>query len=187
MTLDRETSNRSRGSTPWGAAVDNMEALVTSFDKRKRDLIMTSSPSLANKIVGEGRPTMGLRLEIQQELDYTFRLLTRFGARLRARHGPGTKRHIKFDDFTRSLFANVKLPGDPSWTRVTAAMAREDMDASIKEEGIAKLVPVPRERLGRPMITRVPVSSGRGDAACPVARPSGKRPHWLVPDRGPHT
>ena len=68
------------------------------------------------------------------------------------------KRHIKFDDFRGTLFTNVKLPGDTKWTRVTAAMAREDLEASIKEESVStqrrlvtKLLPGPRERLSKPM------------------------------------
>lgn len=106
----------------------------------------------------EGRPTAGIQMEVPSELDETFRLLHRFGTRLRARHGAGTKRHIKFDDFGRSLYANIKLPGDSTWTRVTPTMAREDLGASLREENACtqkrlatKLIPGPRERLNRPM------------------------------------
>ena len=166
------------------------EALVTFFDKKKRDLVLTHSPSLATKIDGDNRPTAGVRLEIPPELDDTFRLLNRFGARLRARHGPGTRRHIKFDDFNASLFTNVKLPGDANWTRVTADMARSDLEASIREEGLAtqkrlasKLVPGPRERLNRPMTTRTEALLGPPPSEAPVAGPSGKRPRWSVPER----
>ena len=168
------------------------EALVTFYDKKKRDLVLTHSPSLACKIDGENKPTAGIRLEIPPELDDTFRLLTRFGARLRARHGAGTRRHIKFDDFNASLFTNVKLPGDVNWTRVTADMARNDLEASMREEGIAtqkrlasKLMPGPRERLNRPMTTRTEALLGPPPSEAPVAGPSGKRPRWLVPERIP--
>ena len=82
----------------------------------------------------EGKPTAGIRLKVPLELDNLFRLLHRFGTRLRARHGVGTKRHIKFDDFNGSLFTNIKLPGYSSWTRVTPAMAREDLGASLHKE-----------------------------------------------------
>lgn len=89
-----------------------IKVLVEFYDKKKRDLVMTSSPNLAGKVDQEGKPTAGIRLEIPTELNDTFRLLTSFGARLRARHGPGTKRHIKFDDYSASLFPNIKLPRD---------------------------------------------------------------------------
>ena len=175
-----------------GVGADNFEALVTFFDKAKRDLVVTHSPSLAGKFDGNGLPTAGIRLEIPPELNDTFRLLSRFGARLRARHGAGTKRHIKFDDFSATLYVNVKLPGDSSWTKVTPAMARADLDASMKEEGLAiqkrlatKLMPGPRERLSRPMpagtLARLPPAPAA--ASDPVAGPSGKRPRWSVPDR----
>ena len=86
------------------------EVLVTFFDSKKRDLVMSHSVNLAPMVDQEGKPTAGVRLEIPVELTDTFTLLSRFGTRLRARHGKGTKRHIKFDDFSASLFANIKLP-----------------------------------------------------------------------------
>ena len=94
---------------------------------------MLSSTNLATCTDHEGKPTAGIRLEIPDELADSFCLLSRFGTRLRARHGPGTKRHIKFDDYSGSLYSNVKLPGDESWTRVTVPMASDDLQASISE------------------------------------------------------
>ena len=83
-----------------------------------------SSPALSCKVDREGRPTAGIRLEVPPELGDTFWLLSCFGTRLRARHGTGTKRHIKFDDYNGSMFTNVKLPGDKSWTKITPEMAK---------------------------------------------------------------
>ena len=171
-----------------GATGVKEEVIVTFFDKKKRDIIPGSAQSLSRHIDREGRPTAGIRLEIPPELQDSFRLLTRFGTRLRARHGAGTRRHIKFDDFTGTLFSNVKLPGDESWNRVTPEMARDDLDASQKEENAAtrkrlaaKLVPGPRERLSRPVPpARQPPRPALTAAA---SEPSGKRPRWSVPDR----
>ena len=173
------------------------EVLVKFFDKQKRDLVVSSSPSLAKEVDREGKPTAGIRLEIPPELSDTFRLLHRFGTRLRARHGVGTKRHIKFDDYCGSLYANIKLPGDASWTKITPAMARADLSASMREENehtqkrlAAKLVPGPRVRLSRPvgelralqtLRTERPAPQAGGGAPAPC--PSGKRPRWSVPDR----
>ena len=180
--------------------VDRREVIVKFYDKQKRDKVVLSSPSLANKIDKEGRPTAGIRLEVPQELDDTFRLLHRFGTRLRARHGVGTKRHIKFDDFCGSLFANIKLPGDTAWTKITPAMAREDLGASLREENAhiqkrlaAKLVPGPRERLQRPLMDtnangplRSITSKGPPQALADpaVSAPAGTRPRWSMPDKG---
>ena len=168
---------------------ERREVLVTFYDKKKRDTVISNSTNLASFVDATGKPTAGVRLEIPKELDDTFRLLSRFGTRLRARHGAGTKRHIKFDDFSGSLYANIKLPGDTSWTRVTAEMARDDLHASLNEENSAakrrlatKLIPGPRERLGMPAPG---VAGPSRNGGCPTGNePAGKRPRWSKPDRG---
>ena len=122
----------------------NNEVLVTFFCPRKRDMLMSGTPNLASFTDSAGRPTAGLRLEIPKELDPTFKLILRFGTRLRARHGEGTKRHVRFDDFEASLYINVKLPGDTEWSRVSPALAKADLDQSSREEtaGILKRLAV---------------------------------------------
>ena len=177
---------------------ERREVIVTFFNKQKRDLVVSNSPNLASRVDKEGRPTAGVRMEVPTELGDTFRLLHRFGSRLRARHGAGTKRHIKFDDFEGTLYANIKLPGDSSWTRVTPAMARDDLGASLREENAntqkrlaSKLIPGPRERLGRPMDEVRMALPARVRGPPPAALdptgpgPVGKRPRWSAPDRRP--
>ena len=180
--------------TPKGPSdMVNDEVLVTFYDKSKRDTVFTHATNLSVCVNGEGKPTAGIRLEIPSELEDTFRLLTRFGTRLRARHGVGTKRHVKFDDFEGSLYCSVKLPGDQSWTKVTPAMAQEDLETSIREESsrhqkrlASKLIPGPRERLNRPLPI---VSVEAGPSGIRVVPPAvqGQRPRWAAPDRGPST
>ena len=155
-------------------------------------MVMASSVNLASCVDETGKPTAGTRLELPAELMDTFRLLARFGTRLRARHGEGTRRHIKFDDYAGLLYTNIKLPGDSAWTRVTPDMAKEDLEASMKEENAAnqrrlatKLVPGPRERLRRPAIEAgVPPQPVRTVAVMPKpSAPNGKRPRWSGPTR----
>ena len=139
----------------------NAEVLVTFVCPRKRDIILSHASNLAPYVDGAGRPTAGIRLEIPTELDGTFRLLSRFGTRLRARHREGTKRHIKFDDYEASLFINVKLPGDDRWTRISPATARADQENSSREESARILRKIsgasqpavngPRQRLAVPL------------------------------------
>ena len=57
--------------------------------RQKRDLVVTSSPTLSCRVDRQGKPTAEIRLEVPPELGDTFRLLSRFGTRLRARHGVG--------------------------------------------------------------------------------------------------
>ena len=143
---------------PIAAANVFVEVIVTFYNIEKRDLVMRNATNLAGQVDSNGAPSAGLRLEVPPELVDTFRLLSRFGTRLRARHWEGTKRHIKFDDFGAGLYAVVKLPGDDHWTRVTPAMAERDLEASFRQEEeanqkrlAAKLLPGPRERLSRPL------------------------------------
>ena len=138
------------------------EILITFFCPRKRDMILSNAPILATLVDASGKPTAGIRLEVPQDLDGTFRLLSRFGTRLRARHRVGTKRHIKFDDDEASMFINIKLPGDESWTRVSPATARADQESSSREESARVLKRItgpnppalsgPRQRLAAPAI-----------------------------------
>ena len=191
---DIESIKKVEGSAAMGTVRD--EVLVTFFSPEVRDSVMMNAKNLAGDVDAAGIPMAGVRLEIPPELLDTFRLLSRFGTRLRARHGEGTKRHIKFDDFNAGLFAVIKLPGDTGWTRVSPAMARRDLEASFLEEERAtqkrlavKLLPGPRERLHRPP---EPANGGRRMLA-PPGDPShglgssGLRPRskWRVPDRPP--
>ena len=160
------------------------EVIVRFHDRRIRDTVMANSVNLASCIDQAGRPTAGTRLEIPHELKDTFRLLSRFGTRLRARHGAGTKRHFKFDDYTGSMYANIKLPGDVHWTRVSPEMARADLEKSHREEDVLnqrrlaeKLIPGPRERLHRPMPDR---PAKRGTEAMSEAPPT-RRSRWMAP------
>ena len=126
---DVEDVRRVAGERPVDGIRD--EVIVVFKDPRKRVFAMAHSVNLAEYVDQTGRPTAGTRLEVPEELGDTLRLLARFGTRLRARHGAGTKRHIKFDDYNGSMFANVKLPGDATWTRVSPSMARDDLEASM--------------------------------------------------------
>ena len=101
----------------------------------------------------------GVRLEVPPELDDTFKLLSRFGTRLRARHGEGTRRHIKFDDWEASMYMNIKLPGDEEWSRVTPEMALMDLGETARADSarVLKRIGVtaisgPRQRLAAPVI-----------------------------------
>ena len=176
----------SRVDDAAGFAGPRDEVIVRFRDVKKRDLTVINSVNLSGRVDSSGKPTAGLRLEIPPELRDTFRLLSRFGTRLRARHGEGTKRHVKFDDYEGSLYANIKLPGDSTWTRVSPEMARKDLQASMNEESAAnqkrmaaKLIPGPRERLSRPPgAAAVRVRPGPA-----LTSGSGKRPRWSGPPR----
>ena len=176
----------------YAAGNINKEALVTFACPRVRDMVVSSSPNLSN-LMDKGVPTAGLRLEIPDELMGQFRLLSRFGTRLRARHGVGTKRHVKFDDLDGSLYMNIKLPGDESWSKITTETARIDMERTARDESTlvlqrihAKPLPSsrtdkgPRQRLAAPM---PPTSAGPTGSRPPqdarVVQGQRPRPAWV--------
>ena len=100
------------------------EALVRFARVEFRDNVMGSSARLAGKIDSAGKPTAGIRVEVPKSLTSCFKTLERYGQQLRSRHGPGTRRHVKFDDIDHSLYLNAKLPGDVRWTKISLDVAR---------------------------------------------------------------
>ena len=116
-----------RVGTPSGPGVVN-EAMVRFKEVSTRDLVMGASNKLA-PYTQDGRPTAGIRIEIPKRMKPDFRTLFKYGRNLRARHGEGTRRHVKFDDSDGTLFLNVKLPGDEQWSRVSVEVAKRGMRA----------------------------------------------------------
>ena len=180
----------SRVDDPVAAGIVNSEVLVVFSSAEKRDAVMMNANKLAGMVDSAGAPVAGIRLEVPQELVPTFRLLSRFGARLRARHGEGTKRHIKFDDFNASLYAVIKLPGDQQWTRVSPDTARKDLEASFRKEEestqlklAAKLLPDPRERLRMAQARPQRMLGAPANVAGAVPAEARQRPRlrWGIP------
>ena len=117
-----------RVDIPSGPGVTD-EALVVFTEVVTRDQVMGSASRLAPFMDQNGRATAGMRMEIPSRLQQGFRILFRYGQRLRARHGAGTRRHVKFCDLERSLYLNVKLPGDETWSRVSLEVAMRGIKA----------------------------------------------------------
>ena len=117
-----------RPAIPSGPGVRE-EVIVCFIDVATRDLVMGSSARLAPFTNAVGRPTAGIRLEVPPGLRVAFTVLFKFGQLLRARHGPGTRRHVKFDDVDKTLFLNAKLPGEESWSRVSLDVAKRGLRA----------------------------------------------------------
>lgn len=103
------------------------EAILTFKLTHVRDAVIGQSGKLASRVDTSGRPTAGIRIEVPNSLRGSFATLYKYGQQLRQRHGPGTRRHIKFNDAERTLFLNVKLPGDLRWSRVEEDFARRGL------------------------------------------------------------
>ena len=135
LALEALTENKieeiSRPRFPSGFGVQD-EVLIRFADNEIRDSVLGQSGKLADKFNAEGKPTAGIRLEITKNLIPVFKTLEKFGQQLRARHGQGTRRHVKFDDIDQTLYLNIKLPGDIKWSKVTLDMARRGVKAREK-------------------------------------------------------
>ena len=117
-----------RVTIPSGPGVTD-EALVVFAEVVTRDQVMGSAARLAPFMDQSGRATAGMRMEVPPRLQQAFRVLFKYGQRLRARHGAGTRRHVKFCDLERSLYLNIKLPGDEAWSRVSLSVAMRGIKA----------------------------------------------------------
>jgi hypothetical protein len=67
-------------------------------------------------------------MDIPQYLLGTFNVLQSHGFKLKQRYGNEFRRHVKFDDSRQDLYLEIKIPGDQSWERISAELAREMKD-----------------------------------------------------------
>lgn len=117
-----------RPDTPSGAGSGiGLEVLVEFRDVSTRDNVLGASSKLAAYVDQSGKPTAGIRIEVPRRLRSSFSILYKYGQKLRLRHGVGTRRHVKFDDLDKTLFLNVRLPGDEAWSRVSIELARKGL------------------------------------------------------------
>ena len=88
------------------------ECLVEFGNRTERDLFRSFAHCLH-----QFRREAGIRLSLPDHLISVFKILENEGFKI-VRRRPGTKRSIKFDDLTRSLVMDIKLP-QSSWVRIT--------------------------------------------------------------------
>ena len=103
------------------------EALVVFSDSSVRDSVIGSSGKLAG-MYDQNRnnaPTAGIRIVVPTHLRSTEKQLSDYGRRIRSKHGKGTKTHVKFDDRDYSIYLNIKMKEDTSWSKVYPEYARD--------------------------------------------------------------
>ena len=157
---------------PSGPGVQN-EVLVLFREVVIRDVVMGSAAKLAPMIDNDGKSTAGMRMEVPPRLRQDFRVLYKYGQTLRARHGPGTRRHVKFDDLNHSLYLNVKLANDESWSRVSIDLARKGIRARqvLNNDEIERRLDITGPILPRPRST----STAAGPSSAPSTEWTGRR------------
>ena len=101
-----------------------LEVLVTFQDSQEHDFYFSKAKNLASFRDDEGNPTAGVRLDIAPYLMPTFKQLNDHGFDIRKVHGKETKRYIKYDEESLSLYLEIRLPGQNKWTRIRPDQAR---------------------------------------------------------------
>ena len=92
-----------------------------------RDFVASRGPKLAPYFDTNRKPTCGIKMSVPGALLPIFKLLQNYSFELKNRKGSGIKRHIKFDDYRRTLFLQIKEPEDKKWTVISADEASEAM------------------------------------------------------------
>lgn len=103
----------------------HLEVLVRFSSYEARDSVSMRGGCLAEYVDNDRRPLAGLRMDVPNFLNGTFKLLTSYGYKLRRMHGEGTKRYVKFDEANLSLYLDAKLPDSDEWFQISPAQARE--------------------------------------------------------------
>ena len=135
------------------ASIKN-EVAVVFLDKHVRDVVASHGKNLSSYTDSNGLPTAGMRLEYPSYLGRIFRDLDWYGREMRRRHGPGTKRNIKFQDDENTMYIDVCLPAGDHWHRIPHEEAKKYRDKIMAER--AKEARLSLE--GPP--TRIPVETG---------------------------
>ena len=117
-------------SAPRGIA--HLEVVAVFEDTHARDYILMRGPMLSEYRDKDNNPTAGISLDIPAHLMVSFKILESFGFALRRRHGNNLKKHVKFDEFSETLFLQVGLkhsnPEEPTnWTEYSAEEARNGL------------------------------------------------------------
>lgn len=143
------------------------EVIVRFENSRIRDDILRKGPKLAGFIDGNRRPTCGMRIDVPPKLLPTFNLLQKYGMAVK-RKNPSAKKYIKFDDYRKDLYIQVKLDLDEEWINVYATEASEEL----------RKADARKNSRGRLLLSPASKSSTRGTAST-----SGDDDVFMVPAR----
>ena len=111
-----------------------LEICVTYQNVDDRDYVMAKARNLGELVDDKGKPTAGMRMEVPGYLMSVFRDLNNYAYLVRKSGGKGSKTYTKFDDTSRSLYLEVKIPSSDSWLRITPEKARELIVESTSKE-----------------------------------------------------
>ena len=131
-----ETVSAVRRVRSFGGSGIKDECLVIFSSVEVRDFVYSHARNLAGQDTSGGNRTSNLRLHVPAHLLECFRTLDKHGHILKMKHekkGHKIKRHINFDDDTKSLYLDVKVSRDHPWEHVYPDVAREERKAREKK------------------------------------------------------
>ena len=152
------------------------EIIVTFKTAAERDLVQAFTPNLK-----ELKGAAGVRLEIPEHLQTTFKLLEGHANGVRSKYPEGIKRSIKYDDSERSLALDICLPGSTSWHRISPVQALEAKKAREEEErasvrSLPRAARRAREALVLPSRERLDARRGTRQDTAAGGNFAGRRP-----------
>lgn len=109
---------------PMASGSAHDEVIIRFATRQKRDEVFGKRTLLRTYVDANRKPTSGIRIQVPNHLEPTFKLLEAYGYDLRNAHGRELRRYIKFDDFERDLFLQVKFPNVDEWVDITPTEAR---------------------------------------------------------------
>ena len=120
--LDQTLLDTIRPTMPGAKSRIQKEYVVTFADVEMRDTIKSYASGLA-KCKGEA----GLRLELPENLKTSHKILEEHALAIKNLYGGQgqVKRNIRFDDRSRDLMMDLKLPTGNTWHNVTIVQATE--------------------------------------------------------------
>ena len=119
VTIKRDTEVQERQSVVFD------EVVVTFPTVALQDKVFLRGPKLAGFVDSQRKPKCGMRQEIPEHLMPSFRILHCYGMNLRRKVGNQVKKHIKFNDFTETLYIQVRIEEGGEWLSVEPEEAAE--------------------------------------------------------------
>ena len=175
---------RAENENGYGSFVYD-EVVVVFTNAAQRDRVMMSGPKLSGYVDEDKKPTCGLRQEIPAHLLPSFKVLHKYGINLKKRLGTNMKKHIKFDDYTRSLFIQIKTDTDGNWINITPDEANSSIRRSDekKRKELRAILSPDGEEPGMLQNTRESPMSVTPSSTNP--RQALPRPRWIPKSSGP--
>ena len=156
------------------------EVIVQFEDTRLRDRVAGRGIRLAGFIDHERKPTCGIRMEVPSHLLPAFRVLQRYSFSLK-RKFPSMKKHIKYDDFVRSIFLQIKIDDSSEWMNISPEEANSSLKrGDIRRNGRLRSALSPENEIPSVRGERTSLSAAEETYRTPGATPVSS---WRPPPR----